>query len=157
MKAIVLLVLGLLSISVSAQSRFSFSGLQWGQNIDEVVNQLTRSGLPPSSSITYTKSVCLLRRTCDFDFSGQGIRGMASFEAGKLVSVHLFSESGSVGADRLERLKSSYGPPTRSTHRVFDNHWYWESPNGELIHMSGYDGAVSYFGPQKPPGAGVKF
>lgn len=157
MKAIILLVIGLISVNVSAQSRFSFSGLQWGQGIDEVVTQLTRSGLPPTSTIIYKKSVCLLRGACDFDFSGQGIRGMASFEAGKLVSVHLFSESDSVGADRLQRLQNSYGPPTRSIRRMLDNHWYWESPNGELIHMYGYDGAVSYFGPQKPRGAGVKF
>lgn len=138
-----LIIFTLTAFNVGAQTAFSFSGLKWGESVDDVIAQLAASGLPASSLIE--KMTCKVRADCSLGFAGH-VRGLASFAEGKLVEIMIFSEQDpTVYTERAARLREKYGIPLPKgplPERGVISHIMsggdddiWRSPYGETIQL----------------------
>jgi len=137
-----------MSASAVAQTTFSFSGLQWGENVDQVNAKLRTAGFSGCALIERIK--CKLASECMCNFNGPSIRnGWATFKDNKLdqVSVNVADLAGTTSA-----LRSKYGPPLpklpvksqdtlAEIEEVLTSRW--KSQYGETLQI-GHTGHVEY-------------
>ena len=163
LRLIAFTIFGFVSTAVSAQTYFSFSGLNWGDSLEQVESRLQNAGLPLTSKTEKFK--CRVVKTCDLGFGG-GTRGTLSMIDGKLAEVRVFSENApNAYADRLSRLRARYGEPKPQVYsragvsilELLDEVTRWEAPNGETLAL--YKGGVVFYksSPNKVLDQGVKF
>jgi len=129
------------SLNTSAQTSFSFSGLKWDDNVDQVDAQLTATGLQLSSTLLQKlidKSICKIRNYCQVDFIGE-VSGTIYFFSNKLYMVTINSDDNY--NDRFAKLHQKYGYPLIPTIKdktiLSQNTVLWKSKYQETIELSG--------------------
>ena len=89
-RLLTLLLFCIASTAAQAQTTFSFSGLAWGDSVDQVVAKLKAANLPPTS---WTERLtCRVRSDCTLRFEG-AVSGIAEFKGNGLSFVWIFSTS----------------------------------------------------------------
>ena len=149
MRLVILIATLSLFLSVSqAQTRFSFSGLSWGESLDQVEVKLKSAEFKLSREFK-NKISCRVQSNCSLDFEGQ-VRGSASFESGKLVEVRIFSDSNTY-SERAAKLKERYGAPLPNPPSTGGGilatleglNLNWRSADGETLQLDS-SGAIFY-------------
>lgn len=144
-KIFLFISLFLFSLISHGQTKFSFSGLHWGDTIEQVEVKLKSSGFGLSQEFK-DKVTCKLMSNCSLDFKGQ-VRGSTLFESGKLVEVLIFADNNTY-SERAAKLKEKYGIPLQNTpvntgayaNYIDSLNMRWRSDNGETLKIdsSGY-------------------
>ena len=136
-------VLALAAESSIAQTKFSFSGLDWGDSVDQTDAKLSTAGFQIPM---VEKLACKVKKSCMVLFSGP-VRGNAWFEDSRLTEVLIGGNQNSY-SERADRLRARYGPPLPSQEPNDSSSWMsradailtlrWSAPSGESLTLSPY-------------------
>ena len=141
-------ILALAAKSSIAQTKFSFSGLDWGDSVAQADVKLSVAGFQIPMM---DKLGCKMKKSCTVQFSGP-VSGSASFEENRLTEVFVASSPNSF-SDRAAKLRARYGQPLQSQQPADNSSFMalteelltlrWADPSGESLTLTRY-GSILY-------------